>query len=246
MEKELQELGFSEKEASIYLSLLKSGPTTALKLATETDIKRSTVYLILGSLQKKGLVEIESHGWKDLFAAVNPSQFEAMLEGKQRKFSEILPELLGLYKLRGNKQSIKRYEGIDGVKTAYENILREAKMGDPYYAIADQLNWFKLDDKWFEAFLERKSRRTLDSRVILKDSKIAQRYKMMARVWKLELKIVDRPLDLIGDIVVTPQYLLLHNFAPPITAAVIEHPDIIQNYMNIFRFIWGMLPEEKG
>jgi len=77
---------------------------------------------------------------------------------------------------------------------------------------------------------------------MLKDSKETRRFQMMHHAWKVKLKIVDRPLNLIGEIVVTPQYLLLHNFTPPITAAVIEHPDIIQNYINVFKFIWDLLP----
>lgn len=245
LENQLGLLGLSQKEAIVYLALLKNGPTTTLKLAAGTAIKRPTVYLTLDSLKKRGLVEIQSRGLKSNFAAVDPRQFGTLLSEKEKQFEEILPELLGFYKLRGSKNIIKYYEGTGGVKTAYEDILREMKAGDPYYAIADQHNWEKFDNDWFENYLERKARRMLDTRIILKDSKIARRYHTMARIWKLKVKITDHALDVVGDIVVCPQRLLLHNFAPPITAAVIEHPDIIQTHLNLFRFIWNMLPDTK-
>ena len=56
LEKELEKIGLTEKEAAVYLALLKLGPTTALKIARETGIKRPTVYTTLDALKGRGLV----------------------------------------------------------------------------------------------------------------------------------------------------------------------------------------------
>ncbi len=48
------DLGLSEKEADIYLTLLSMGSSTIDALAKETKIKRSTVYVQLKTLLKKG------------------------------------------------------------------------------------------------------------------------------------------------------------------------------------------------
>jgi HTH-type transcriptional regulator, sugar sensing transcriptional regulator len=245
MKKELESLGLTEKEALLYMTLLKTGPATVLQLAIQTMIKRPTIYTNLKSLQSHGLVELHAVGLKTRYAAASPERLESMLRDKKRHLDTIFPELMGLHKLRGNKNVIKYYEGIEGVKTVYDNILREIRTNDPYYVIADQHNWETFDEEWFEDYLERKARRTLDARIIFKDSKIARRFEMMASAWKLNIKVTDRELDIAGDIVICPQRLILHNFTPPITAAVIEHPDIIQTHLNLFRFIWGMLPDPR-
>ena len=166
-----------------------------------------------------------------------------MIRDQKRRFDSILPDLLGLYKLKGNKSTIKHYEGIEGIKTAYESLLRDIRTDDPYYIIAHQQNWYDLDPKWFEDYIERRPRRALDVRAIFQDSEQAQRYKEMERVVRAKIKIFSRPISLSVDMIVCPQRLILHNFAPPITTAVIEHEDIINFHLNLFRYMWDSLPD---
>jgi sugar-specific transcriptional regulator TrmB len=50
-------LGLTQKEAAVYLALLQTKKGTALTVAKQANIKRPTVYLVLNSLIKKGLVK---------------------------------------------------------------------------------------------------------------------------------------------------------------------------------------------
>ena len=56
MEEIIREIGLNEKEAKIYLELLKQKISTASKLAKITKINRTTAYLELENLMKLGLV----------------------------------------------------------------------------------------------------------------------------------------------------------------------------------------------
>ena len=49
-EKQLKSLGFSEKEARVYLALLELGPSTTTEIARKSKINRTTGYDILESL----------------------------------------------------------------------------------------------------------------------------------------------------------------------------------------------------
>lgn len=55
----LTELGLSEKEALLYLLLLRSGPSPASCLAKRLQIKRVSLYPVLESLTERGLVAYE-------------------------------------------------------------------------------------------------------------------------------------------------------------------------------------------
>ena len=55
----LTELGLSEKEALLYLLLLRSGPSPASSLAKRLQIKRVSLYPVLESLTERGLVDYE-------------------------------------------------------------------------------------------------------------------------------------------------------------------------------------------
>ena len=54
--RKLEEIGLSEKEANVYLAILKVGRGTAYKIARLAGVKTPTTYLMLDDLLKKGLV----------------------------------------------------------------------------------------------------------------------------------------------------------------------------------------------
>jgi sugar-specific transcriptional regulator TrmB len=55
----LKQLGLTEKEAKVYLMLLRIGPSPVSSLARRTNLKRVTVYSVLDSLMSRGLVSFE-------------------------------------------------------------------------------------------------------------------------------------------------------------------------------------------
>ena len=76
LQNQLQAFGLSENEAAVYLASLTLGPSSALEIARNSSIKRATVYLVIESLQEKGLMHIEYAGLKRKFVAASPEQFE--------------------------------------------------------------------------------------------------------------------------------------------------------------------------
>ena len=53
-EEELRKYGLSEKEAKVYLALLKKGPSTVNEIAESADLVRTTTYDILKILREEG------------------------------------------------------------------------------------------------------------------------------------------------------------------------------------------------
>jgi predicted transcriptional regulator len=54
----LKTAGLDEKEAQVYLGLLELGTASVQLIASKAGLKRPTTYLILDSLQAKGMVSI--------------------------------------------------------------------------------------------------------------------------------------------------------------------------------------------
>lgn len=71
-EKELQNLGLSEKEAKVYTTSLELGPDTVQNIAKESGINRATTYVQIGTLKEKGLISEFEKGKKTYFVAESP------------------------------------------------------------------------------------------------------------------------------------------------------------------------------
>ena len=125
-ERILEELGLNEKEARIYLTLLKEKSCTASKLAKLAKINRTTAYLELENLMSLGLVSYVVKDSKRYYQAASPDKLIEILDSKKAKIQSILPQLKGLHKsIEPFKFEV--FEGKEGIKTFYQDILNNAK-----------------------------------------------------------------------------------------------------------------------
>ena len=94
--RELKKIGLSEKEARLYLALLRKGPSSAQKLAIALDITRPTSYRLLEDLVDRGLVRRVNVPQKAVkrFAAKAPDELLSLLRLKKRRVEEQERELL--------------------------------------------------------------------------------------------------------------------------------------------------------
>lgn len=239
---ELQSVGLEEKEAAVYAATLELGPTTALAIARHTGIKRPTVYYALDVLKKKGLILVEMRGLKQRFTAASPDQFDAMIDDQKRKFAALLPRLSALYHERGDESLVKHFEGVRGAVGMHELTLKELQSGDPYFVIAHNPNWDELAPGWIDDFVERRAKRTLDTRILYPDSPFARRAKEMSAAHNQKVKIVPA-MPTQSVIVICPQRYVTHGFAHPIRGVSIENREIIETQLNMFRMLWDALPD---
>ncbi len=94
----LQQLGFTDKEAEIYLAILQRGTITPADLAKTTGINRTTVYSVTKELVKKGAINEDLGGEVLHFVALPPQDLNLMLKKEEKKLSEkkyILAKAMG-------------------------------------------------------------------------------------------------------------------------------------------------------
>ena len=137
IEKQLQEIGFEEKEAKVYLSSLQLGENTAFNIARRCDLKRSTTYFVLNNLVKKGLLSIKQTRKATLFSATNPNKLITQLKYREDVLTNLLPLLSAIYKYPEDKPGIQVYEGSGGLKQIYLEIVEFIKKGKEVLLFGD-------------------------------------------------------------------------------------------------------------
>ena len=124
---ELKKLNLTEKEARVYLALLELGPSTPYKIAKRSHLKRPTAYVIAEELVEKGLIVQMTGEKKRMYIARSPESYIEDVEGRVREARKILPELLALQRKKSDKPNILYFEGVAGIKQAYEYKLNDFK-----------------------------------------------------------------------------------------------------------------------
>jgi DNA-binding MarR family transcriptional regulator len=116
----LKDLGLTEKEARVYLALLQLGAATPYKIAKKSRLKRPTAYVIAEELVEKGLIVHVPGEEPRRYIARTPETFFEGMEEKLAKARRILPELKSLQKGTSEKPSVMYFDGVEGLRQAYE------------------------------------------------------------------------------------------------------------------------------
>ena len=127
LEKYLEEIGLSDKEAAVYLALLEVENAAISEIAKKTKVNRTTVYPVLQSLEKKGLASEVPIGKKIHYQAAPPERLESyverqkvILEEHSSRLKDIIPQLKSVSREMGERPLIKFFEGREGAISAYE------------------------------------------------------------------------------------------------------------------------------
>ena len=89
----LEDLGFTNTEAKVYLALLREGDSTTWDLSKKTGIHRANVYGAINKLLNKGVISHIERNNKKYYQAVNPEILLRIIDEKKYKITSILPRL---------------------------------------------------------------------------------------------------------------------------------------------------------
>lgn len=124
---ELIQLGFSAREASVYLTVAKLGRAQATVIAKKIRAPRTSVYPSLESLTKRGLISAHIEGTTTYFSANEPEAIlseihreRRVIEKKEERARETLKKLRPM--LRNQPHSVPHLQYFDGTENV-ENML---------------------------------------------------------------------------------------------------------------------------
>lgn len=165
IEKYLQDIGLSEKESSVYITLLSFDKASVSDISTKARIKRPTTYVILTSLQKKGLVSEVEVGKKTFYMAESPEKLDMfisrrmhLLEENKKGLDIIIPELKNIHRESGEKPMVRFFDGKEGVISSNDDIFAKKIDNEPVYIIYSR-------DIVKDAFTEKETKGMRDKRI---------------------------------------------------------------------------------
>lgn len=170
---QLTELGFGDKEASVYLALLELGPSTTTEISRRAGINRTTGYDILESLASDGLVNLIGETKIQKYSAENPEKVISFLENKIKNTEEklkqahiLLPELLSVFNVK-EKPKVKFYEEIERVKEAFEDTFSANEEILAYAVGTDAFN--AAGEEYFKNYFRKRVEHNIKVRAIVPD-----------------------------------------------------------------------------
>lgn len=168
-------IGFSEKEANVYLALLELGKGTVSATARAAGINRTTGYNVLDSLVSKGLVRVSGKAPKQEYVAESPNLIITLLKEKAeqsqkqlKNATKIVPQLKSIHNV-GNRPKVKFYEGEAGLIEVYEDTLTSKETIRAFATVDDMHN--TLPD-YFPKYYKRRAGKKIAIRAIIPKTEV--------------------------------------------------------------------------
>lgn len=163
IQKTLEKLGLSKKEAAVYLASLQLGDGNLSEIAKAAQIPRTSCYNIVKSLISMGLLNTFKMGAKYHYKAENPDKLLISLREQESALQEIMPRLKSKYREIGGRPAIYFYEGVEGIRIILEDILAKQY---PLLAITSIDDAVSVLGDDFTDFIERRHQKHLRVKLI--------------------------------------------------------------------------------
>lgn len=236
----IQNLGLNEKEATIYLALLELGKASANVVAIKSGLKRPTTYVILEQLMQKGFAYKIPRARKHAFQAVEIEKCALLARERLNYSLEMIPEIKAIQKSGTEKTSIFHFEGTEGLKEAYDRILKNKKDIECVAFFAHQRNvpdeiknyWEKIDKLYAKNNIKRK--------IVIPDDPSVQNYINSVIGKRDDIALKKLPLEQFDSDVAIEIYdnITLFVSHKHIQASMVEDADIAKTITQIFNLVW--------
>lgn len=246
MLKELQDIGLSEKEAKVYLAALEIGRATADQLAKQAKIVRSTTYVQLESLMKKGLMSTYEEGKKTYFAPESPEYLKRIFELKKKEFeakeselNEFLPELLKKFGGAGERPLVRFFLGKEGINALREETL-ELKEGSEIKIIYcfDTLQKVYTEQEMF-AYTGKRSKRGIKVKTVYTNKTGPLAADDISPMSDRRFVPYDK-MPIRSDFLIYNNKVAIMALDGPIFGIVIESKEVAQSFEVFFSILWAL------
>jgi len=167
----IEQLGYTPHEVTVYLAALELGGSTVTEIAAKAKLPRTTVNLVIRSLQKRGLMNAFLKRRRQVWAAENPEKLMIALKESEAALKIVLPELQSLRHDTGVKPTVRTYGGPAEIKQIMNDIIESKHHISAMLAWDD---WTELLGKsYLEDFIETRARHFLRIRLLTPRSKAA-------------------------------------------------------------------------
>lgn len=256
----LMNLGLTDKESKLYLTLLEIGANPVSSVARKANITRTTAYAALETLKEKGLVSTVEKSGIQQFAPVHPKKLEEFAKDQQDKaqrnyvqIKDIIPDLKSLTGDLVMAPRVKYFEGAEGIKTIYNDTLDTLKALPKKERIKYSYSSAPKIDSALRSFLDDYIKRRKKEGILIKgifpDAEESWEYAKHKAKNSADVRIMpkDISMDFESEIVIYgDKFAVMSLNKGRLHGVIIESPEIASTQRMLFQIIWRASKINQG
>lgn len=160
IEQSLKNLGFSKNETKVLIYLFQVKKASTEEVSRNTAITFASVQFSLSSLQRRGLIQVDSNGPDDQYQVCSKEAFDTWITEQREKHDALyeqaeldVGQFFSFVEEHSWQPGVQYYEGVDGIKEIYEDMLQ---VGQPLYSWIDLEEIENVLGDYMDEFIDRR------------------------------------------------------------------------------------------
>ncbi len=250
----LQEVGFNEREAKVYIAALELGQATVQEISKRAGVKRITTHVIIDKFIQEGLLKEIIVGKRRRVVANPPERFlqkilekEIFIKRQADEFRGLIPYLSSIYNYASGKPRVKYYEGMEGLKFVYQDTIKKPKINMYSFLSVDDfdkemLGWIKKE------YVPRRIEKQIKAYVVVPNTELGKKYHKEDQKKLRESVLIpkkDFPFKL-EVIMYDNKVAIVSNKSKNMFALIIESEEVYNTFRSIFKLAWMAAKSMSG
>ncbi|MCB1532865.1 MAG: hypothetical protein KDJ35_08345 [Alphaproteobacteria bacterium] len=126
-DEKLWALGLPLMQSRVYVAALELGQAGLQALSRKSGVNRSTIYTFIDELKARGYLYETRRGKRKLYNAASPVHVMETARARMNTLESLLPELEALNNASMKKPRVRYYEGMQGIKEVYLDMINDAQ-----------------------------------------------------------------------------------------------------------------------
>lgn len=225
----LEELGFSNTEAQLFITLRKHGACTVSELARKSGIARRSVYDNLNPLMHKGIVSSVKENDTQVYRACAP---KALSELYSQRIALVTKELQTLtVPTSGKEPTVELFTGRQGIKLILADIIENS---DEHWAFGHLEHLHETMKHPIQQFLRRKEQSNHTERFL------GEKGVPFNTIQKGEYKVLPKKHMPPAPVIIYANSVALFIETENPYTIKITHPTVAQSYREYFKKYWDI------
>jgi HTH-type transcriptional regulator, sugar sensing transcriptional regulator len=239
----LQQSGFTQKEAQVYLALLELGKGDVTEIAKSAGLKRSIVYVIIEGLMEKGYVTQLPNRKINTYQAIDPGVIVTQIKTTSKNLSEMLPYLRSLSSKSEHKPKIHYIDNADAIMKIYDdmNNYQDQFFVSSYSEI--EKHFPGSIKRWVTGF--KKGHYNFQGRHLIPDNPEDLAYASEFTSIGQKIKIIPGIKKIKMDFAIYGNKLAITSFEEKPYVVMLQSQDLVDSIMPIFEIAWASGKEIK-
>lgn len=230
---DLQEFGLSNTEAKIYLALVQLNRSQAGGITKKSGVNRTNVYDALERLIEKGLVSYVIENNKKVFEAVPPDRLKVTIEEKQQKLLNVIKELNEKYSSEKTDEDASIFRGKNGIKTIFEDILKERK---ELFIYGGEGKFGEMFPFYYLNWSERRAKLGIKQKIIWTEKVRGKRKQLKL----IEMRFLPDSYQFPSMVLIYADKVVTIVWTETPFAFVIKSKEVVKSNMHFFNLLWGI------